>query len=313
MVMRHDNPGPIMPTSLRLAILRAAVIACAALLLPSCSPADLLNPTAALNATVGTQGVEIDHDLAYEPGGRHGMDVYRADAALGARPVVVFLYGGAWQTGKRQDYLFAATALARQGFLVFVPDYRLYPEVQYPAFLDDAAQAVAYVKRAAPSWGGDPSRLFIVAHSAGGYMAEMLALDPQYLARAGMSPRDLAGVVSIAGPADFLPITGEDIKLVFGDHREDPATMPINHVDGRNPPMLLLHGDADETVYPRNSIALAARIRAAGGPVELKEYPGVGHVGIVLGFAPLFRDRSPALADTARFVQATPAIPVPTQ
>ena len=196
---------------------------------------------------------------------------------------------------------------------MFVPDYRLYPEVQYPVFLDDAAQAVAYVKRVAPSWGGDPNRLFLVAHSAGAYMAEMLALDPQYLARAGMSPRELAGVVSIAGPADFLPITGEDIKRVFGAHREDPATMPINHVDGRNPPLLLLHGDADETVYPRNSIALAARIRVAGGPVELKEYPGVGHIGIVLGFAPLFRDKSPVLADTARFVQDTPAVPVLTQ
>ena len=170
------------------------------------------------------------------------MDVYRADSASGARPVVVFLYGGAWQSGNRGDYVFAATALAKQGFLVFVPDYRLYPEVQYPVFLDDAAQAVGYVRRVAPSWGGDPRRVFIVAHSAGAYMAEMLALDPHYLAEAGMSPRDLAGVFSIAGPADFLPITGEDIKMVFGDHRADPATQPINHVDGRNPPLLLLHG-----------------------------------------------------------------------
>jgi len=310
--MRYDDPN-LKPSIPRWLILRNVAIACAALILSACSPTDLVNLTVALNATIGTQGLEINHELTYAAGDRHGLDVYRADAARGARPVVVFFYGGAWQTGKRQDYLFAAAALARQGFLVFVPDYRLYPAVQYPVFLDDAAQAVAYVKRVAPSWGGDPDRLFLVAHSAGAYMAEMLALDPQYLARAGMSPRDLAGVVSMAGPADFLPITGEDIKLVFGAHCEDPATMPINHVDGRNPPLLLLHGDADQTVYPRNSIALAARIRADGGPVELKEYPGVGHIGIVLSFAPLFRDKSTALADTARFVQDTPAISVPTQ
>jgi len=191
---------------------------------------------------------------------------------------------------------------------VFVPDYRLHPEVQYPTFIEDAAQAVAYARRVAPSWGGDPRRVFIVAHSAGAYLAEMLALDPQYLNAAGMSPRDLAGVVSIAGPADFLPITGQDIKQVFGAHREDPATQPINHVDGRNPPLLLLHGDADDTVELRNSTALAARIRAAGGPVELKTYPGVGHIGIVLGFAPLFRDRSPVLADTTQFIVETPAV-----
>lgn len=286
----------------RLPRLRATLVALAALVLPSCSSVDVLN------ATIATQGLEIDHELVYAPGDRHGMDVYRADAAEGARPVVVFLYGGAWQTGSRQDYLFAAAALARQGAVVFVPDYRLYPEVRYPAFIEDAAQAVAYAWRVAPSWGGDPRRVFIVAHSAGAYLAEMLALDPHYLNAAGMSPSDLAGVVSIAGPADFLPITGQDIKQVFGAHREDPATQPINHVDGRNPPMLLLHGNADETVLLRNSTALAARIRAAGGPVELRTYPGVGHIGIVLGFAPLFRGRSPVLADTERFIMDTPAV-----
>ena len=267
--------------------------------------------TSVLNATVDTQGVEINHDLAYEPGSRHGMDVYRADAAVGARPVVVFLYGGGWRSGDRAEYVFVAAALARRGFLVFVPDYRLWPEVQYPGFIDDTARAVAYVKSAAPSWGGDPARLFIVGHSAGAYMAEMLALDPHWLELAGMSPRDLAGVVSIAGPADFLPITGEDTKEVFGAHRNDPATQPINHVDGHNPPLLLLHGDADETVYLRNSTALAARIRAAGGPVELKIYPGVGHIGIVLGFSNLFRGKSPVLADTTRFIEDTPATATP--
>jgi len=282
--------------------LRATLVALAALVLPSCSSVDVLN------ATIDTQGLEINHELTYAAGNRHGIDVYRADAAEGARPVVVFLHGGAWQTGKRQDYVFAAAALARQGVVVFVPDYRLHPEVQYPTFIEDAAQAVAYARRVAPSWGGDPRRVFIVAHSAGAYLAEMLALDPQYLNAAGMSPRDLAGVVSIAGPADFLPITGQDIKQVFGAHREDPATQPINHVDGRNPPLLLLHGDADDTVELRNSTALAARIRAAGGPVELKTYPGVGHIGIVLGFAPLFRDRSPVLADTTQFIVETPAV-----
>ncbi len=292
-----------MPHQSSLAYLRVAFLVCVTLAMASCA--------AALNATVDTQGVQINHDIAYEPSGRHGLDIYRADTAVGARPVVVFLYGGGWRNGDRDDYTFAATALARQGFLVFVPDYRLYPEVQYPGFLDDAANAVAYVKRAAPSWGGDPTKLFVVAHSAGAYMAEMLALDPHWLETAGMSPRDLAGVVAIAGPADFLPMTGGDTRQVFGAHQNDPATQPINHVDGRNPPLLLLHGDADETVYPRNSTALAARIQAAGGPVALKTYPGVGHIGIVLGFSNLFRGKSPVLADTTRFIEDTPASATP--
>ena len=280
-------------------LLGAVAALCVSLSLGACSGPEVLN------ATVSTQGLQIDHELTYEAGDRHGMDVYRAANAAGARPVVVFIYGGNWRSGKREDYAFVAAALARAGAVVFVPDYRLYPEVQYPSFIEDGAQAVAYARRVAASWGGDPRRVFVVGHSAGAYIAEMLALDPQYLARAGMRPRDLAGVVAIAGPADFLPMTGEDTRMVFGAHQDDPATQPIDHVDGRNPPLLLLHGDADTTVELRNSTALAARIRAAGGPVELHVYHDVGHIGIVLGFAELFRGKSPVLADTAQFIAAT--------
>ncbi len=276
------------------------------LLLSACSPVTLLNET------VGTSGVAIARDIQYEQGPRHGLDIYRADASVGARPVVVFFYGGSWEYGSKDDYVFVATALARRGLLVAVADYRLYPDVTYPAFLQDAAQAVAYMRRAAPSWGGDPNRVFVVGHSAGAYIAAMLALDPQYLAAAGDSRANLAGAVGISGPYDFLPITGPDIKKVFAEHVGDPMTQPINHVDGRNPPMLLLQGDADTTVYPRNAAALDQAILAAGGAVGIKMYPGVGHIGAVLGFSELFRDRSSVLDDVANFVNLTPpAVPPP--
>jgi acetyl esterase/lipase len=298
--MVRNYPDDTMKT-----VFRAALLPCLLLLaglLPSCAPVDLLN------STIRTEGLVIAKDIPYAPGPSHTLDIYRPDAFAGALPIAVFFYGGAWQTGSKNDYLFVAAELARRGILVVVPDYRKYPPDGYPAFLDDGAAAVAYVRRVAPSWGGDPNRIFLVGHSAGAYIAAMLALDPAYLSAAGDSRDRLAGIVGIAGPYDFLPITGPDVQAVFGAYRSSPATQPINWVDGRNPPMLLLAGSADTTVEPRNTTALADRIRAAGGPVTEKIYPDTGHIGIITGFAPWFRDRSPVLDDTASFI--TSAQPV---
>ena len=272
-------------------------------LLTRCSGADLLN------ATVDTNDVTITRDIPYMPGPRGMMDIYRPTQSAGPLPVVVFFYGGAWQTGKRQDYLFAATALARRGMVVAVPDYRVYPEVQFPVFLQDAARAVATIHHAAASYGGDPNRFVVVGHSAGGWIAAMLALDPQWLAAAGDSRDSLAGMVGLAGPYNFLPITGADIQQVFASAPDKAVTQPISYADGRNPPMLLLQGEADDTVGLQNATSLTARIKADGGPVTLRTYPGVGHIGIVISLTPLFRDKNTALDDMAQFILALPAVP----
>ena len=280
-------------------LLRAASL-CVPVLLGNCAPVD------ALNATIDTSGLVIQRDVSYAPGPRHAMDVYRPADISGPLPVVVFFYGGSWQTGSKRDYLFAAAELARRGMIVAVPDYRLYPQVRFPGFLQDAAQAVAYVQAHAAGWGGDSRRLVLVGHSAGAWLAVMLALDLAWLRAAGMDRGDIAGVAGLAGPYDFLPITGPDIQAVFSSAADLAETQPVNFVDGRNPPMLLLHGDADDTVLARNSHALAARIRAAGGPVVEKTYPGVGHIGIISSFAPLLRGRSPSQDDVAAFISGLP-------
>jgi acetyl esterase/lipase len=260
-----------------------------------------------LNASVGSAGFLVTRDVPYGPLSRQRMDIYRPARAAGPAPVVVFFYGGSWQSGERRDYRFVAASLARAGVVAVVPDYRLYPEVQFPAFIADAAVAVAQARRMARSCGGDPGRMLVMGHSAGAYIAAMLAIAPSYLAAAGMARSDLAGAIGIAGPYDFLPLTDDDIKRVFGSAADDSRrTQPIFHVDGHNAPLLLLHGDRDTSCYPRNSLALAARTRAAGGHAETRIYRGVGHIGIVLGFSGLFRWKSPALADTLRFVLAPP-------
>ncbi len=261
------------------------------------TPADLLN------ATITTAGLSVQRGIPYGPAPRQAMDIWRPQGDATGLPLVVFFYGGAWQSGRRQDYPFVAATLARRGMVVAVPDYRLFPQVRYPVFIEDAARAVAAVRRAAQSWGGDPDRMFLAGHSAGAHIAAMLALDPRWLEAAGEDRADLAGMVGLAGAFDFLPIQDEDIRAVFSAAADLRETQPVSHADGEGPPMLLLHGAADATCYPRNTLALAARVRATGGAAEAWIYPGVGHIGIVLSFAPLLRFHAPAVDDVVAFVQ----------
>src|SRR5579859_3902132 len=115
--------------------------------------------------------VDVKHDLAYGPGRRAHFDLYIPRHSRPGAPVAVFFYGGSWQSGNKGLYGFVGRSLASRGIIAVIPDYRLYPDVRYPAFLRDSALAVAFAKRHASDWGGDPHRLFLIGHSAGAYNA----------------------------------------------------------------------------------------------------------------------------------------------
>jgi acetyl esterase/lipase len=225
------------------------------------------------------------------------LDVWRAVGNDNA-PIVVFVYGGRWQKGSRAQYGFVGKALAARGVAAVLPDFRDWPEGRFPTFVQDVAQAVRWARDHAREFGGDPSRIYLAGHSSGAHIAALVATDARYLAAVGMQPRDLAGVVGIAGPYDFLPITAPDMREIFApDHA---ATQPVNFIDGDEPPFLLLHGVDDKTVWLRNSERLAAKLRAAGVAVELKAYPDLGHVRILSALR--FPSLAPTLDDTVGFV-----------
>ena len=231
------------------------------------------------------------------------LDVYPARDAHGAAPVVVFLHGGSWQHGRREYYRFVGDALSARGVAVVVPDYRKAPRNRFPTFVEDAAAATAWARTHAREFGGDPARVYVMGHSAGAHMAALIGTDDRYLARWGLRPRDLGGVIGLAGPYDFAPTVNVRIeRRVFGDVGDWLQTQPVHFVDGDEPPFLLLHGDSDRRVWVANSESLARRLREAGGPVTLRILPGVGHIGIVNGFrSPRF---SPALEVTLEWMQA---------
>ena len=273
-------------------------------LLSACSP------VAIINALVPRGGYEVEKDVAYGPGERQRLDVYRPSAAGARLPIVVFFYGGNWESGDKAMYLFAGEALASKGFVAVIADYRLYPEARYPAFLEDAARAVAWSAEHAETLGGDPRRLYLMGHSAGAYIAAMLTLDERWLEAEGLEPRRaVAGTVGLAGPYDFLPLRSATLKAIFGPEAQWPETQPINHVRGDAPPMLLVSGTEDTTVGPYNSEHLAARVRREGGQVAERYYKGVGHAPLVGALAWPLRFTAPVLADAVQFMNGRPVAP----
>jgi acetyl esterase/lipase len=255
-------------------------------------------------AAVNAGGGGAVATAAYGASAWQQLDVYAPPQARAA-PVVLFFYGGRWRDGRRADYAFVGEALARQGIVAVVADYRRHPEVTFPTFVEDAAAALRWTRDHIAAHGGDPARLFVAGHSAGAHLAAMLATDARHLAAVGMQPRELRGLIGLAGPYDFLPITDPDLLPVFAPRERWPQSQPVNFVDGDEPPALLLHGDDDRSVGPHNSASLARRLHDAGVRVDHRRYPGVGHVRILSALR--YPRLAPTLHDTVQFVRAESA------
>jgi acetyl esterase/lipase len=248
--------------------------------------------------------IVVTRSVAYAAGERHSLDVYRPRSATAA-PVVVFFYGGGWRSGYKELYSYVGKALARRGYVAVLPDYRIYPQVLYPEFLDDGAQAVRWVKDNAKKFGGDAEQIFLMGHSAGAHIAAMLAIDATWLNKVGLKPgRDIAGLIGLAGPYDFLPLKDDVLVAIFGGANR-PETQPIGYVTAGAPPALLLTGNKDNVVGAGNSTRLAERLRAAGNVATAVLYPRIGHYLIIAALAPFIRLRVPVLRDAEAFMAAT--------
>jgi len=254
-----------------------------------------------LNLLISRSGYHVEENLAYGSDPRQTLDVYVPDHPAGRKPVILFFYGGSWQSGRKETYLAFGESFATKDIVVAIADYRVYPQVRYPDFVRDGAAAFAYVRAHIAQYGGDPDRIFLCGHSAGAYIAVMLAADPHYLDDAGAKLSQVRGVIGLAGPYDFLPLTDPALITIFGGARRE-ETQPIRYIDGKRPPMLLAAGDADMTVSPGNTTRLAAKLRSFGSPVEEHIYPGIGHAGIILSLAPLLRGNTTLRDDMIAFV-----------
>ena len=203
-------------------LLRCTLAGVAALLASGCQSLGfgLLNSGRSSTPAVESVIYEPVHDLA--------LDIHRPPTWAAGQPIAIFFYGGSWRSGSRCDYAFVGEALARSGIVTVIPDYRQYPQGHFPDFEFDAAHAVRWVRDHAAEIGGDPQRIFLVGHSAGAHIAALLATDQSYLASVAIKPRELAGVIGVSGPYDFLPLTDPALGEVFGAEEDWPAAQPGN-------------------------------------------------------------------------------------
>ena len=281
---------------------RRALLAATGLapLLAACSS------VAVFNAVMPFDGASerIAEGLAYGEDPRQRLDLYAPLQRSGPLPVVLFVYGGSWNAGDRGSYAFVGRGLAAQGFLAVVMDYRLVPQVRFPGFVEDAALATAWIRRGIAEHGGDPGRVAVMGHSAGAYIAAMVAVDPSYLQAAGVRGPAFRALVGLSGPYDFLPLDVDASVQAFGQAPDLARTQPVNVVASGAPPAFLGHGLDDTTVRPRNSERLATALHARGAPVTLKLYEGVSHASTIVGFARPFRGNPPVFGDVVAFLKS---------
>lgn len=268
--------------------------------LAACSPIKVLNALTPSSTFTKTSAIAYGTDL------RQQLDIYRPAPTIANAPVVVFFYGGSWNSGSKDDYGFVGEALASRGIVVVIADYRLYPQVRYPAFLQDNANAVAWTYQHIAEYGGDPQQFYLMGHSSGAYNASMLALDARWLNAVDLSPSMLKGWIGLAGPYDFLPIENKQVQPVFFFPDSPPDSQPINHVSAGAPPSLLMASTDDKLVNPtRNTGGLADTLRGVGVPVQVFYFGKTNHQTLVAAMAKPLRWLAPVLDRVAGFIQAT--------
>jgi len=280
---------------------RTVVVQLSALVSAACSKAAFL----AANVPAAFGPYKRRANIPYGTDPRHRLDVYIPDKFGAApRPLIVFWHGGRWSFGDKAEYRFVGAALAELGYVTVVPNYRQYPQVLMPGFMDDAAQAAVWANAHAGDFGADLERLYLMGHSAGAHMAALLTLDPRYFAATAQPAPRIAGLIGLSGPYDFLPLLEPDVQAMFGPPPRYPDSQPINFVRPDAPPALLVHGLRDSQVWPKNSRNLATALSALGVPVTLRLYPKLSHADTVAALSTPARGRARTLADIDAFVNA---------
>ncbi len=269
------------------------------LLLAACAQASLT----AANLPTHFDHTDVKRDIAFGPDAWQKMDIYLPEDKRGKHDVIVFYYGGRWESGSKDQYRFVGATLAKQGYVVAIPDYRKYPQVKFPVFVEDAALSLSWVADNIAAYGGDASRIHVVGHSAGAHIGSLLATDASYLRAQGKDRHVIRDFVGLAGPYAFTPDV-PDLQAMFGPPANYPNMMASNFVDGHQPPMLLMWGTDDKAVGRMNLDRMVAAIQAKGGIVETKFYRGVDHGGILRGLSWAADDKAPVLIDMANFFKS---------
>lgn len=271
----------------------------------ACTPAALESTgLSAVSANAGLEGISRIANLTYGPLERQKLDVYQPKNTKTPRPVIVFTYGGGFKSGSKDEYGFVAEAFSSLGYVTVIFDYRLYPQATWPAYLEDGAQAIAWVSKEIGKYGGDPNRILIAGHSAGAYIAAMLAVNPEYLRAANVPDGTIKAALTFSGAYEFWNANrkahggfiGADIQEVMGPAETAPQTQPINYVEKSAPPFVIVHGTDDGLLEPAQAKAMKKKLESVNVPVIYLEYP-MAHATTILAMAKPLRGLGSTFVD----------------
>ncbi len=279
------------------------------LVLVSCVPPATAGRTEAGSALYllsnlnGLEGAQRLEGIEYGSHPRQKLDLYLPTGSrANSKAMVVFGYGGGYKDGNRDEYRFIGQVFASLGLVTVIYDYRLFPEVQFPTYLEDAALAVRWAYDHAGKYGANQNNLILAGHSAGAHIAAMLATNSVHLEAVNLQPRGFKLVLGLSGGYDFwnaqIGFISPDIAEVMQGVKPQ-ATQPLEFLTPFVPPMLLMHPKNDQILPITQARTFEARAKSLGANVTLLEYEG-DHASTVINLSTVLRFRSNQYEDLVK-------------
>lgn len=238
---------------------------------------NLCNPPAPPNHT----NLSVFSGIKYGEDDRHTLDIYLPNT--NNYPVVMFVHGGSWESGSKDIYGSLGHMFSKQGIGCVVINYRLSPQVKHPAHIEDVARAFAWTNNNISRYGGDPERIYLMGHSAGGHLVALLGTNEQYLLKNNLSKTKIKGVIAISGMYDFnlLVLKWAGLSYIFPTAADRNAASPLRHVKPDSPPFMIVYAQKDLTTFEGHAKDLHRTMSKAGVKSTLLMVPNRDHFTIL--------------------------------
>ena len=270
----------------------------------------MLSPTAKTKAMslasqmLAKKNIFVQSNIPYGSLSRQTLDLYKPKTSSTQKPILIFYYGGGWKSGEKSIYHVIGAELASKGFDVIIPDYRLFPEVRFPKFVNDAALAYNWVWQNLAKKEERP--IILIGHSAGAHIAALIAYDQSYLKKfpdASNPKFKPAGFIGFAGPYAFNPVTWPTTKDIFSTIKNEDLARPVAFVNSKSPATLLFHGEKDTVVKNWNMETLSKTLKDNKVEVETNLLPNITHIDIMLNIGLPLKQQKNILEKMITFIK----------
>jgi acetyl esterase/lipase len=255
-----------------------------------------------INSLAKSKEFESHQNLPYADKAHNNLNLF-IPKNQNIKATIIFFYGGCWgncSTLNKDHYLFVVDTLVQQGYAVVVPDYRKFPDVLFTEIIEDAKLATQWTIQNLKRYDITNENIFLMGHSAGAHMAAMLVADENFL---GKDLNRISGFIGLAGPYDFYPFTDQYMYKLFSPENDYFNSLPINFINGNEPPHLLLQGKKDKRVFIHNAVNLAEKLKLNGVDHQLVLYEKMSHTRILLSLSKVFKNRSNVINDITQFIK----------